>query len=205
MFTFDFTNTTEGIKSSTKVESISIVLPEHYFLATKYKKSVIQLLKQDFSLKENPEFQVFVIDPKGLQYTNVSKYVNSFDHLNETFDQFTHRILEILWFDKILNEYTLVYLDFPEAFLHSKHVVEYAHFVLQICKETKCKFLIQTTSFDFFNTIKLLSSQLNVTDINYYLLTVEEHIPQVINGYGPQLLKNSLYKSTDLLKSLYNS
>lgn len=205
MFTFDFNNTTEGIKNSTKIESISIVLPEHYFLATKYKKSIIQLLKQDFPFKENPEFQIFVIDPKGLQYTNIPKYINSFDHLNETFDQFTHRILEILWFDKILNENTLVYLDFPETFLHSKHVVEYAHFVLQIYKETKCKFLIQTTSFDFFNTIKLLSSQLNVTDINYYLLTVEEHIPQVINGYGPQLLKNSLYKSTDLLKSLYNS
>lgn len=205
MFTFDFNNTTEGIKNSTTVESISIVLPEHYFLATKHKKSVIQLLKQDFPLKENPKFQVFVIDSQGLQYTNVSKYVNSFDHLNETFDQFTHRILEILWFDKILNENTLVYLDFPEAFLHSKHVVEFAHFVLQICKETKCKFLIQTTSFDFFNTIKLLSSQFDISNINYYLLTVEEHIPQVINDYGPQLLKNSLYKSTDLLKSLYNS
>lgn len=52
MFTFDFTKTTEGIKNSTNVESISIVLPEHYFLATKYKKSVIQLLKQDFPLKK---------------------------------------------------------------------------------------------------------------------------------------------------------
>lgn len=45
MFTFDFAKTTEGIKNSTTVESISIVLPEHYFLSTKYKKSVIQLLK----------------------------------------------------------------------------------------------------------------------------------------------------------------
>ena len=69
----------------------------------------------------------------------------------------------------------------------------------------KCKFLIQTTSFDFLNTINLLSPQLNIPNINYYLLTVEEHIPQVINGYGPQLLKNSLYKSTDLLKTLHTS
>lgn len=205
MFTFDFTKTTEGIKNSTNVESISIVLPEHYFLATKHKKSVIQLLKQDFPLKENPEFQVFVIDPQGIQYTNVPKFTDYFKYFDDQFSQYAFSIFEFLWFNKNLNENTLIYLDFPETFLHPKRVVDYAHQILQTYREMKCKFLIQTTSFDFLNTINLLSPQLNIPNINYYLLTVEEHIPQVINGYGPQLLKNSLYKSTDLLKTLHTS
>ena len=108
-------------------------------------------------------------------------------------------VLERLYANGSLNEYTLLIVDEPEVHLHPKWIVEYARVLVLIQKYLHTTILVASHNPDMISAIKYISEKENLSDnLTFY---VAEEVES--EGFGKYKFKN-LGKDIEEIFSSFN-